>query len=98
MVNALLKSMRMLSDVLILTAFFLCVFALVGLQLFSGQFHNRCVNDNFSIKANESWIGTIQNKSILFFFIFFIFCTFFSNLFRRDQFKRKILVYWVLNL
>ena len=32
MVNTLLKSIMMLSDVLILTTFFLCVFALIGLQ------------------------------------------------------------------
>lgn len=43
MVNALLKSMTMLSDVLILTLFFLCIFALVGMQLFVGQLRNKCV-------------------------------------------------------
>ena len=43
MVNALLKSMRLLSDVLVLTAFFICVFALLGLQLFSGYLRNKCV-------------------------------------------------------
>ncbi|XP_066925644.1 sodium channel protein 1 brain-like isoform X3 [Clytia hemisphaerica] len=64
MVNALLKSMRMLSDVLILTAFFLCVFALVGLQLFSGQFHNRCVHNNFTISPyNTSWSSHVSNET-----------------------------------
>lgn len=43
MVNALLKSMKMLSDVLILTTFFLCIFALVGMQLFVGSLRNKCV-------------------------------------------------------
>ncbi|XP_048583288.1 sodium channel protein 1 brain-like isoform X2 [Nematostella vectensis] len=43
MVNALLKSMKMLSDVLILTTFFLCIFALVGMQLFVGALRNKCV-------------------------------------------------------
>eukprot|EP00794_Sanderia_malayensis_P009765 gene9765-10764_t len=43
MVNALLKSMRLLSDVLALTTFFICVFALLGLQLFSGYLLNKCV-------------------------------------------------------
>ena len=43
MVNALLKSMLMLSDVLVLTLFFLCIFALVGMQLFVGQLRNKCV-------------------------------------------------------
>lgn len=43
MVNTLLKSIRMLSDVLILTTFFLCVFALIGLQLFVGIMQWKCV-------------------------------------------------------
>lgn len=43
MVNALLKSMTMLTDILILTLFFLCIFALVGMQLFVGQLRNKCV-------------------------------------------------------
>ena len=43
MVNTLLKSIRMLSDVLILTTFFLCVFALIGLQLFVGIMQWTCV-------------------------------------------------------
>ena len=43
MVNTLLKSIRMLSDVLILTTFFLCVFALIGLQLFVGVMQWKCV-------------------------------------------------------
>ena len=45
MVNTLLKSIRMLSDVLILTTFFLCVFALIGLQLFVGIMQWKCVRN-----------------------------------------------------
>ncbi|XP_057305572.1 sodium channel protein 1 brain-like isoform X3 [Hydractinia symbiolongicarpus] len=63
MVNALLKSMRMLSDVLILTAFFICVFALVGLQLFSGDFHNKCVKSNLTISENKTWLQEIKKTS-----------------------------------
>ena len=63
MVNALLKSMRMLSDVLILTTFFLCVFALVGLQLFSGHLHNRCVSTNITLQQNETRDQAIRNSS-----------------------------------
>lgn len=63
MVNALLKSMKMLSDVLILTTFFLCIFALVGMQLFVGSLRNKCVltvpqqnttNDFFKYAKNTS--------------------------------------------
>ena len=56
MVNALLKSMRLLSDVLVLTAFFICVFALLGLQLFSGYLRNKCVltpPSNLSVSFKE---------------------------------------------
>ncbi|XP_068681874.1 sodium channel protein 1 brain-like isoform X2 [Montipora foliosa] len=50
MVNTLLKSIRMLSDVLILTTFFLCVFALIGLQLFVGVMQWKCVK-----KPPDGW-------------------------------------------
>ena len=42
MVNTLLASMRMLWDVLILTMFFICIFALVGMQVFVGVLRNKC--------------------------------------------------------
>ena len=45
MVNSLLKSLKNLSDVMLLTVFFLAVFAIIGLQLFMGQLRNRCVFD-----------------------------------------------------
>lgn len=45
MVNSLLKSLKNLSDVMLLTVFFLAVFAIIGLQLFMGQLRNRCVID-----------------------------------------------------
>ena len=42
MVNTLLSSIKMLWDVLILTMFFICIFALVGMQLFVGVLRNKC--------------------------------------------------------
>ena len=42
MVNTLLASMKMLWDVLILTMFFICIFALVGMQVFGGVLRNKC--------------------------------------------------------
>lgn len=42
MVNTLLASMKMLWDVLILTMFFICIFALVGMQVFVGVLRNKC--------------------------------------------------------
>ena len=45
MVNSLLKSLKNLSDVMLLTLFFLAVFAIIGLQLFMGQLKNRCIRE-----------------------------------------------------
>ena len=45
MVNTLLRSLKLLSDVLVLFLFFLGVIALIGLQLFSGELRNKCVLD-----------------------------------------------------
>jgi len=55
MVNTLLKSMKMMTDVLILTLFFISIFALIGLQLFPGKLRSRCVKNrgNMSIFKND---------------------------------------------
>ena len=42
-VQALLHSIRALKDAIVLTMFFLTVFSLIGYQLFSGTFRNKCV-------------------------------------------------------
>ena len=64
MVNTLLVSMRMLSDVLVLIVFFLCVFSLLGMQLFMGELRNKCVvtiPDNI----NASYSRYVTNSSKL---------------------------------
>ena len=43
MVTTLLNSLKLMRDVLVLFLFCLCVMALIGLQLFVGQLHNKCV-------------------------------------------------------
>ena len=68
MVNTLLKSIRMLSDVLILTTFFLCVFALIGLQLFVGIMQWKCVKNGWS-QSHESFDDYIKNPSKNVFFL-----------------------------
>ena len=55
MVNTLLNSLKLLRDVLVLFLFFLCVMALIGLQLFVGQLHNKCVSRSSS-NANERYV------------------------------------------
>ena len=61
MVNAFLRSMRMLTDVLVLSLFFISIFALIGMQLFVGDLRNKCVlipgtnvTDFQKFVANES--------------------------------------------
>lgn len=53
MVNTLLRSMKMLSDVLILFMFFLAVMALIGLQLFVGHLRYKCVYNDDSFNISE---------------------------------------------
>ena len=45
MVNTLLRSLKLLKDVLVLFVFFLAVMALIGLQLFVGHLRQKCVLD-----------------------------------------------------
>ena len=62
MVNTLFRSLKLLSDVLVLFLFFLVVMALIGLQLFVGELRNKCV---LNIPANLSgdFAEYIQNES-----------------------------------
>ena len=56
MVNTLLVSMKMLWDVLILTMFFICIYALVGMQVFVGVLRNKCagpVPENLQISYKD---------------------------------------------
>ena len=62
MVNTLLRSLKLLSDVLVLFLFFLAVMALIGLQLFVGELRNKCVRDmpvNLTVDFNDY----LQNES-----------------------------------
>ena len=77
MVNTLMKSIKMLSDVMILTTFFICVFALIGLQLFKGTLHNKCVkNIPGTNVSNEYWNTFVHNEGEYFFVFAFCFCVF----------------------
>jgi hypothetical protein len=73
MVNTLLVSMRMLSDVLVLIIFFLCVFSLLGMQLFMGELRNKCavtIPDNI----NVSYSNYVTNAGKPYFYLpYFIF-------------------------
>ena len=69
MVNTLFASMKMLWDVLILTMFFICIFALVGMQVFMGVLRNKCtepVPENLQI----SYKDYASNPSEYFMFTF----------------------------
>ena len=62
MVNTLLRSLKLLSDVLVLFLFFLAVMALIGVQLFVGHLRQKCVlnNDNYH---HQSISDRAKNKS-----------------------------------
>lgn len=62
MVNTLLRSLKLLSDVLVLFLFFLAVMALIGLQLFVGELRNKCVRDP-TANFTDDLGGYIQNES-----------------------------------
>ena len=62
MVNTLLRSLKLLSDVLVLFLFFLVVMALIGLQLFVGQLRNKCVL-NVPTNVTVDFMEYIQNES-----------------------------------
>ena len=61
MVNTLMKSMKMMTDVLILTLFFISIFALIGLQLFPGKLRSRCVKLNGNRTFEKSWLNDTNN-------------------------------------
>ena len=63
MVNTLLSSLKLLSDVLILFVFFLGVMALIGLQLFSGELRNKCVLDIQYANSTENKQERALNES-----------------------------------
>ncbi|XP_071594799.1 sodium channel protein type 5 subunit alpha-like [Heliangelus exortis] len=59
-VGALIQSVKKLADVMILTVFCLCVFALIGLQLFKGNLRYKCIRNtteslNVSFFLNKTW-------------------------------------------
>ena len=62
MVNTLLRSLKLLSDVLVLFLFFLVVMALIGLQLFVGELRNKCVL-NISANMSGDFAEYVQNES-----------------------------------
>ena len=79
MVNTLLVSMRMLSDVLVLIIFFLCVFSLLGMQLFMGELRSKCaitIPDN----KNISYSRYVTNSSKLFMHVYAFFFKFLNHL------------------
>ena len=63
MVNTLLKSMRMMTDVLILTLFFIAIFALIGLQLFMGSLRSRCVRTDGYLSPFAKEFYTNKSKT-----------------------------------
>ena len=59
-----MKSMKMMTDVLILTLFFISIFALIGLQLFPGKLRSRCVLKNGNRTFDEDWTNNTDNYAM----------------------------------
>ncbi|XP_046575619.1 sodium channel protein type 4 subunit alpha B-like isoform X2 [Haliotis rubra] len=64
-VGALLEAVRRLRDVMILTVFVLSIFALVGMQLYSGGLRQKCVM-NWTIElgpniTDEEWLAFVND-------------------------------------
>ncbi|XP_074640062.1 sodium channel protein para-like [Tubulanus polymorphus] len=69
-VGALMEAVRRLRDVMILTCFVLSIFALIGLQIYSGSLLQKCVRDppeEYNItKENDTdpgWLAWIEDES-----------------------------------
>ena len=65
MVNTLLKSMKLMTDVLILTLFFIAIFALIGLQLFMGSLRARCVRKDGHMSPFAKEFYSNSSESVL---------------------------------
>ena len=64
--GALLEAVRRLRDVMILTVFMLSIFALIGMQLYTGALRQKCIRNwtetlgtNFT---DEEWHDFVWNK------------------------------------
>lgn len=63
-VGALLEAVIRLRDVGILTSFVLSIFALVGMQLYSGRLRNKCVELMDTNNAtDEEWFAWVNESS-----------------------------------
>lgn len=68
-VGALLEAVRRLRDVMILTVFVLSIFALVGMQLYSGTLRQKCIlnwTDNIGPNVtHEEWFSFVSDSGKL---------------------------------
>ncbi|MEJ1285909.1 hypothetical protein NN561_016908 [Cricetulus griseus] len=62
-VGALLRSVKKLVDVMVLTLFCLSIFALVGQQLFMGTLNRRCIKDNCGPNSTSNKDCFVKEKN-----------------------------------
>ena len=65
-INALLKAMRQLLEVMTLIVFCLSVLALFALQVFMGELRNKCVRLWDPNLTNNDWHTYVKTFSLLF--------------------------------
>lgn len=64
-ISALLKSMRMLAEVILLTLFCMMVFALFALQVYVGVLRQKCVANipAGAVISDYEWMEYVKNES-----------------------------------
>ncbi|RWS16117.1 skeletal muscle sodium channel alpha subunit-like protein, partial [Dinothrombium tinctorium] len=62
-VGAVIESVKNLKDVIILTCFSLSIFALLGLQIYSGALTQKCILKGPSNQTDEEWYAWNNNES-----------------------------------
>ena len=92
--GALLEAVRRLRDVMILTAFVLSIFALVGMQLYSGQLLNKCVKNWTMVLgtnvSDEEWEAHVNDSCMYFLFFLFVFLLIFCFCYCCFKFNHEI--------
>ena len=65
-ISALLKAVRMLAEVILLTLFCMMVFALFAIQVYAGVLRHKCVRDlppSPTPASHEDWADHVKNPS-----------------------------------
>ena len=82
-INAILMALIPLINIMLLVMFVIIIYAIIGLELFSGIFHKTCF-DNITSKWNEISYCCVFLLILLFVFAFIKFCRIGSLSFKEN--------------